>query len=157
MACPTEKEHMMTRIGTLLMFAASLLPAQPKPAITPADYGKWETMSQTVLSPDGKWLAAPIKRTNGTSELRIHPMAGGQAFVAPSGTEPAFSANSRWAAYAIGYTEAEEDKLKKAKKPVQLKLGIMDLTTGAAVTIDDVASFAFSDRIAISHSAATLR
>ncbi len=45
-----------------------------------------------------------------------------------------------------GTREAEEDKLKKAKKPVQLKLGILDLTTGAAVTIDDVATFAFSDQ-----------
>ena len=137
---------MTNRIATLLMFAAALGSAQPKPAITPADYGKWETMGQTVLSPDGKWLAAPVKRTNGTSELRIHPTAGGKAWVAPSGIEPAFSSDSRWAAYAIGYTEAEEEKLKKAKKPVQLKLGIMDLATGAAVTIDDVSSFAFSDQ-----------
>ncbi len=103
-------------------------------------------MGQTVLSPDGKWLAAPVKRTNGTAELRIHLTAGGKALIAQSGTDPAFSANSRWAAYVVGYTEAEEDKLKKAKKPVQLKLGILDLTTGAAVTIDDVATFAFSDQ-----------
>src|SRR5579862_8414520 len=137
---------MMKRIVTLWVFAAALSSAQPKPAIQPSDYGKWETMGQTVLSADGKWLAAPIKRTNGTSELRIHPTGGGKALVAAGGTEPMFSANSLWAAYAIGYTEAEEDKLKKAKKPVQLKLGIMDLTTGAAVTIDDVASFAFSDQ-----------
>src|SRR5260370_27056991 len=135
----------MTRIASLLMIAAALGSAQPKPAITPADYGKWETMGQTPLSPDGKWLAAVIRRTNGTSELRIHPAAGGKSYVAQYGNDPAFSANSRWAAYAIGYTEAEEDKLKKAKKPVQLKLGMMDLTTGAAVTIDDVASFAYSD------------
>ena len=136
----------MTRIATLLMIAAALGSAQPKPAITPADYGKWETMGQTPLSPDGKWLAAVVRRTNGTSELRIHPTAGGKAYIAQSGNDPSFSANSRWVAYAIGYTEAEEDKLKKAKKPVQLKLGIMDLTTGAAVTIDDVATFAFSDQ-----------
>ena len=59
----------MTRIASLLMIAAALGSAQPKPAITPADYGKWETMGQTPLSPDGKWLAAVIRRTNGTSEL----------------------------------------------------------------------------------------
>ncbi|MCU1234582.1 MAG: peptidase prolyl oligopeptidase active site domain protein [Candidatus Solibacter sp.] len=136
---------MKIRITAAFLFTAALF-AQPKPAITPADYGKWETMGQTVLSPDGKWLAAPIKRTNGTFELRIHPTAGGKTFIAASGTEPAFASNSNWAAYAIGYTESEEDKLKKAKKPVQLKLGIMDLSTGTAVTIDDVASFAFSDQ-----------
>src|SRR4051794_30611290 len=105
----------MNRIVTLLTFTVALATAQPKPAITPADYGKWETMGQTPLSPDGKWLAAVVRRTNGTFELRIHPTAGGKAWIAQSGTDPAFSADSRWAAYTVGYPEAEEEKLKKAK------------------------------------------
>ncbi len=95
---------MMRRIVTLWVFAAALGSAQPKLAIQPADYGKWETMGQTVLSADGKWLAAPIKRGNGTAELRIHPAGGGKALVAAGGTEPLFSSNSRWAAYAVGYS-----------------------------------------------------
>src|SRR5688572_9960400 len=31
--------------------------AQTRPRLTPADYGKWETLGATSLSPDGKWLA----------------------------------------------------------------------------------------------------
>src|SRR5215472_2064316 len=137
----------MARKLRALLFASwvtSLCAQTPKPAITPADFGKWETLATPALSHDGKWLAAPIRRSNGTSELRIHAVAGGAPRIAQSGSEPAFSADSRWVAYAVGYPEAEEDKLKKAKKPVQQKLGIMDLTTGTAITIDDVSSFAFS-------------
>jgi dipeptidyl aminopeptidase/acylaminoacyl peptidase len=136
---------MLFKSSALALVCAAAF-AQPKPAVTPADFGKWETLAQPVLSPDGKWLAAPVRRNNGTSELRVHPVAGGAPKIAASGSEPAFSPDSRWVAYAIGYSEAEEDKMKKARKPVQNKLGIMDLATGATTSIDDVISFSFSDQ-----------
>src|SRR5690349_2232791 len=117
----------MMRNSLLMLAVAVTAMGQPKPTITPADYGKWESLGGTVLSPDGKWLAAPIRRSNGTFELRIHAIAGGAPKVAAFGADPTFSSDSRWAAYTIGMSEAEEDKLKKAKKPVQNKLGIMDL------------------------------
>jgi len=132
----------------LLLILAALATAQPqpKPVIAPADYGKWETLGQAVFSPDGKWLAHPITRTDGTFELRVSPSAGGRAKVAAFGREPAWSAGSRWVAYAIGVSTDEEDKLKKARKPVQQKLGVMDLTSGDTTTVDDVAAFSFSDQ-----------
>src|SRR5262245_54412542 len=105
----------MTRTTMLILAAAAMAVAQPKPTITPADYGKWEMLGGSVLSPDGKWLAAPVRRSNGTSELRLHPVAGGAPKVVVSGADPAFSSDSRWSGYAIGMSEAEEDKLKKAK------------------------------------------
>ena len=131
-----------------LLFLTWVAPAaaQTKPAIKPADFGKWETLGQAVLSPDGKWLACPIRRTDGTYELRVLPTGGGEAEVAAFGTEPAFSADSQWVAYAVGVSEAEEDKLKKAKKPVQQKLGVMDLASGTSTVVEDVAAFAFSDQ-----------
>ena len=61
------------RTTVFLFTLAAIAGAQTKPAIKPADYGKFETLGATVLSPDGKWLAAPIRRNNGTSELRVHP------------------------------------------------------------------------------------
>ena len=132
---------------TVILFALAVAAgAQTKPALKPADYGKFETLGATVLSPDGKWLAAPIRRSNGTSELRVHPNGGGAPKIAAFGSEPAFSSDSRWVGFAVGMSEADEDKLKKAKKPVQNKLGILDLNGGAQVTIDDVQSFAFSDQ-----------
>jgi dienelactone hydrolase len=133
----------MNKLVLLFFAALALAPAQPKP-VAPADYGKWETLGTAVLSPDGKWLAHAIRRTDGTFELRIAPTGGGQAKIAAFGTEPAFSSDSRWVAYSVGVSEAEEAKLKKAKKPVQLKLGVMDLASGAASAVEDVSSFSFS-------------
>src|SRR5437667_2180236 len=128
----------MHKLALLFLAWVAAGSAQPKPAITPADYGKWEALGATVLSPDGKWLAAPIRRSNGTSELRVHPTSGGAAKVAAFGGAPEFSSDSRWVAYAVGMSDADEEKLKKAKKPVQSKLGIMDLNTGATSSVDDV-------------------
>ena len=128
-----------------LAFCAALLWGQAKPAITPADMGKWEALGAASLPPDGKWLAHAITRGNGAYELRIADVATGKSKVAAFGRDAAFSADSRWAAYAVGLSETEEDKLKKAKKPVQNKLGMLDLASGTSVTIDDVSGFAFSD------------
>lgn len=134
------------KIATIL-FCAWTAFAQTKPAITPADMAKWEALGPATLSPDGKWLAHVVTRGNGTSELRISDTSTEKAKpkVAAFGKEAAFSADSRWVAYAIGVAEAEEEKLKKARKPVQNKLGMMDLTAGTTSSIDDVSSFAFSD------------
>lgn len=129
----------------LLALAICLpLAAQPKP-ITPADYGKWETLGNGVLSPNGKWLAYPIRRADGTYELRVAPTGGGKTLVANFGTDPAFSADSNWIAYSIGVSEADAGKAPANRKP-QNKLGLMDLSTGKAVTVDDITQFGFSSR-----------
>src|SRR5271165_2474579 len=130
----------------LFVLALSLpLAAQPKPSIAPADYGKWETLGNGVFSPDGKWLAYPIRRADGTYELRISSTAGGKTQIAKLATDPAFSSDSRWIAYAIGVSESDAEKAPAARKP-QNKLGLMDLSTGTATTVDDITAFAFSDR-----------
>jgi hypothetical protein len=69
------------------------------------------------LSPDGKWLAYGLNRSNRNNELRIAGVAGGEPKVAAFGAQPVFSSDSRWAAYSIGYSEAQEEKLRKEKKP----------------------------------------
>src|SRR5207244_1190050 len=56
---------------------------------------------------------------------------------------PAFSADSRWAAYAIGVSEAQDEKLKKEKKPLRKKVGLLNLQSSAATSVDEVESFAF--------------
>ena len=118
--------------------------AQTKPAIKAADFGKWETLGQVVLSPDGKWLACPIRRTDGTYELRVSPTAGGKTHTIAFCSAAAFSAGSRWLACEATVSEAEQDRLRKARRPVQNKLAVLDLAGGAVTTIDDVQSFAFS-------------
>lgn len=127
----------------LLSFAVSGT-AQTKPRLTPADYGQWETLGLTTLSPDGKWLTYGLNRSNRNNELRIVSVAGGEPKVAAFGAQPVFSSDSRWVAYSIGYSEAQEEKLRKDKKPIQRKLGLLNLTNGEQTTIEGIETFAFS-------------
>jgi dienelactone hydrolase len=118
--------------------------AQTKPRLTPADYGKWETLGATTLSPDGKWLAYGVNRSNRNNELRVVNVASGEPKVAPFGAQPVFSSDSRWVAFSVGYSEAQEEKLRKEKKPIRRKLGLLNLATGEQTTMDGIESFAFS-------------
>jgi len=122
------------------------LSAQQKPTLVPADYGKWENLGMTVLSPDGKWLAWMINRTDGSNELRVRNLNSNEApKVIAYGSGARFSNDSRWVAYSIGVSEAEREKLTKAKKPVQNKAGVLNLATGETISFDAISSFAFSD------------
>ncbi len=122
--------------------------SQTKPPATFADYGKWETLapagSYGGFSPDGRWLVYAINRSNRDNELCITKLADDTKKIAAFGTQPAFSSDSKWLAYSIGKSEAEQEKLKKEKKPVQNKLGLLNLATGETSTFDGIQSFAFS-------------
>src|SRR5215470_15712108 len=143
------------------LFCASLalafhLAAQTKLPPTPAEYGQWETLvdagggggrggaSTGGLSPDGKWLAYGINRSNGNNELRVADIAAGTTKTTAFGTQPAYSDDSRWVAFSIGYSEAQQERMRKDNKPVQNKLGLLNLATGEQTVIEGIQSFAFS-------------
>ena len=50
---------------------AATIAAQQKPTLTPDDYGQWQSLGTTRVSPDGRWLAYTIGRVEGDGELRI--------------------------------------------------------------------------------------
>src|SRR6266850_1376638 len=60
------------------------------------------------------------------------------------GAQPVFTADSHWVAYSIGVPEAQQDKLRKDKKPIHNKLGLLDLSSGRTTTVDEIESFAFN-------------
>jgi len=132
-------------LGTVCAVAAqSNAPAKLPP--TAADYGPWEVLvpqPRAGLSPDGHWVAYGINRSNRENELRVTRVADGMTKTAAFGSQPVFSADSRWVAYTIGYSESQEEKLRREKKPVQRKLGVLNLNTGDTTTIDAIESFAF--------------
>lgn len=136
-------------VSSFLVLAAAMpVAAQSKPPVPVSDYGKWETLvtyrEYGGLSPDGKWLAYGINRSNRENELRVTNIADGTTKIAGFGAQPVFSSDSRWVAYVIGYSEAQEDKLKKDKKPVQNKMGLMNLGTGEQTVVEAIEAFAFS-------------
>jgi acetyl esterase/lipase len=134
-------------LGALLVLSVMAV-AQPKKPATFADFGRWESLARPGayggLSPDGRWLAYGINRSDRNSELRILKLADGTVKVAAFGGQPLFSPDSKWVAYSIGMSEADQEKLKKDKKPVHNKLGLLNLASGETTTVDDIESFAFS-------------
>ena len=83
---------------------------------------------------------APTAITNSAWRAPIATVTKTVAF----GLQPAFSADGQWAAYAIGRSEAQEEKLRKDKKPIQNKLGLTNLATGEQSEIEGIETFAFS-------------
>jgi dipeptidyl aminopeptidase/acylaminoacyl peptidase len=137
------------RVSTLVFLTSvtwSAPAAQSPRALTPADYGRWEQLAaqRTPLSPDGKWLVYGINRSSRQNELRVQPSDGGTPIVASFGEQPAFSDDSRWLAYLVGFSEEQEAKLRKDKKPLHKSLGLLELATGRTTTVAGVESFSFS-------------
>ncbi len=137
-----------TKLGLALAavtVSATLLAQQPR-ALQPDEYGRWEQLvaQRTPLSPDGQWLVYGIRRADYRNELRVQAIAGGEPVTIPAGEQPVFSDDSRWMAYLIGFTEQEEAKLRKDKKPIRKQLGLRELATGTTTTVEGIESFAFS-------------
>ena len=131
-------------IPFLVLVSTSVAGAQSRPAVMPADYGVWESLGAATLSPDGRWLAYGVNRVNEQNELRLRPIARETTYVAPNGSAPAFGADSRWVAYAIGVSPATRERLERERKPVRNALGLRDLTTGRTDSIPEIGSFRLS-------------
>src|SRR5215467_13767448 len=134
--------------ASLILVTAISIHGQSKPPVPPSDYGQWESLAtfrdHGGLSPDGKWLAYGINRSNRNNELRVTNIADGTTKTVAFGAAPFFSSDSHWIAYSIGISESQEEKLKKDKKPVPKKIGLLNLSTGELSTVEGIESFAFS-------------
>src|SRR5687767_7719433 len=142
---------LVTSFLAVLIVSAATPTAQSKPTLTPADYDQFESVSPAAprggLSPNGKWLAYNINRIGGNNELRIIPATGASAAETPRvvafGTAAAFTSNSEWLAYGIGQSEAEQERLRTARQPIQRKLGLLNLAAKTETIIDSIESFSF--------------
>jgi hypothetical protein len=120
--------------------------AQERRALQPEDYGRWEQLAgqRAPLSPDGRWLVYGINRADFTSELRIQPLPEGTPLAIPQGEQPAWSDDSKWLASLVGFSEEEEAKLRKEKKPLHKSLRLVELASGDVTRVDGIESFTFS-------------
>lgn len=131
----------------LMLLSVSLVYAQDKPILQPQDYGKWENLSTRALSPNGDWVAYEITRVDETTELRIRAVADDTTHTTILwGDNPVFSPDGRWLAWTVGVSPDERERLQKAKEPVQLKAGLLNLITGETVTFDAVERMAFANK-----------
>ncbi len=128
----------------LACVASAPAAAQSKPLLTPKEFGKWEILGAPRLSPRGDWTAFTVARVNEDNELRIRGGARDTTFVIPYGIAAAFSADNKWAAYSIGVSPKERDRLTKEKKLIRNSLEVRNLATGQTIAVSDILSAAFS-------------
>jgi len=128
----------------LAAFVAAPVAAQQKPRVTPADYGKFESLGfGQAISADGRWLAYAVSRVNEQNELRIRPLDRDTTMVAAFGGAPRFSANSRWLAWTVTVSPEERARLERERKPVRTSAVVMNLATGERKAHDAVRALAF--------------
>ncbi len=119
------------------------LTSAQKPTLTPEDYGRWEYLQAGRLSPDGTWVHYAIRKVNGDRELHITPVDEDTTQIVPWGESPVFSADSKWLAWQVGFSEEEEKRLKKDKKPLYKKVVLLNLRTGEKQEFEGAKSFVF--------------
>lgn len=117
--------------------------ARQKPTLTRADYGRFESLGASVLSPDGRWLAYAITRVNEERELRVRPLGRDTLRTMLWASGPVFSADSRHLAWSVGVSAAEHKRLEKEEKPVRLRATVLELATGRERSFDAVRAFSF--------------
>lgn len=118
--------------------------AQVKPLLTPKDYGKWEQLGASRLSPRGDWLAVQVNRIDEENQLRIRNLARDTTITIAFGSGPVFTADGKWVVYTVGLSPKERERLTKEKKPIRNSMGMRNLASGQIVDVADITSWSVS-------------
>src|SRR5262245_4788174 len=147
-------------LGALPPFVRAQVPttSHAKPTLASADSAKWETLSRSTLSPDGKWVAYDFRRGGGSTELRYRVLDADNERTARSASNPQFSSNSRWLLYTIGPDSGGGGRGGRGGRggggagaagggggTNRNKAAIVDLRSGSTAVFDDITSFALSN------------
>jgi dipeptidyl aminopeptidase/acylaminoacyl peptidase len=138
-------------LALFLCVATGLLADGPR-AMQLADILSWKRIQVPVVSSDGQWLAYRIVPAEGDAEVVIRNIKDGKEQRFPAGdsvaasgqTGLAISDNSHWVAFNTSPGTKEAKAQKKAKKPIPVKVTLVELATGKKVEFEKIKKFAFS-------------
>jgi dipeptidyl aminopeptidase/acylaminoacyl peptidase len=171
----TSKPRRLILVAALLTFVPLLgTPARmeqaPAPQATRAiqlqDIIDWQSVGVTVLSNDGQWFAyrlAPqegdarviVRRTRGEKEHRFdvgetpQPDGGGRGGPAVGGAPSTlgFSDDSKWVAFTTYPSRAEQQRLRRQRRPINSSVSLVNLETGEKRDYARIRRFAFSGEL----------
>jgi hypothetical protein len=66
-----KRKLSMTLLLAVCLGFISLYGQETRPAITPADYTKWQNLGSSSISDDGKWISWSIRMVDGDDSLFI--------------------------------------------------------------------------------------
>src|SRR3954471_22162433 len=125
----------MIRPLSLVVAVAIAVPAfaQTKPTVAPKDYGKWELLGATRLSPRGDWVAYGVNRIDEENQLRIRGLAKDTTITVSYASGPVFTPDGKWVVYTVGVSPKDREKLTKEKKPVRNSVELRNLSSGQTI------------------------
>ncbi|WP_420386602.1 S9 family peptidase [Roseivirga sp.] len=136
----------------LILFSISVQ-SQEKKALQLEDYGQWNRISNTELSPNGQWITYDYSPNDGDARFFIHEVAGDTVYSTINASRVSFSNDNQYVAFLVSPSEDKAEALRKQRKPVNRNLHIYNLNSRSVEEIKDVQSFSFaenSEYIAIS-------
>jgi acetyl esterase/lipase len=158
-------------LALLLSLAApfAALHAQALKVLNLPDYGRWNRITSTGLSPDGKWMSYAYQPNEGDATLFVKQLDGDKLFTIPIGAAPAaggggggfgggggtqFSDDSRWIGYYVNPPEQPGGRGGRgggggggrggAPARATRRFEALDLTTGEKFAVPNGASFKFA-------------
>jgi dipeptidyl aminopeptidase/acylaminoacyl peptidase len=114
-----------------------------KRTLQPDDYKAWEQIVGRDITEDGHWLWYQVALVDGDGYLVYRNCDDPRLVKVPNAAAAAFSDDSKWIAYIEGPPKAVADKLREEHKPIETKLAVRNLTSGAEQTFESVRSFTF--------------
>jgi dipeptidyl aminopeptidase/acylaminoacyl peptidase len=118
-----------------------------KHAMSLDDILSFRAMTTTALSPDGKWYAYRVAPLEGDGDVIVRSTSGAQEYKFPAGEGAgpiSFSDDSAWFAMSTALTRAEAEAARRARRPVQNSVLLVNLSNGEKVSIPKIRRFAFS-------------
>jgi dipeptidyl aminopeptidase/acylaminoacyl peptidase len=118
--------------------------------LTPADYGRFESLGAVSFSPAARWVGAAVSRFDADGEVRLLSTASGGAVPAERVIERAtrvdFAEGERWAAVVTGPGIEERRRMESSRTPARNDVLLVDLTAGESAdqVVSEISSFAFS-------------
>ena len=116
-----------------------------KKNLSAEDYGKWQSIGVSELSPNGDWIAYQIIVQEDNDSLFVVNHTTNKTYKLAFASSPEFSRDNQWLAYRIGLPFKEAEKLRDQSKPIEYKMGLLHLSTGKIESIANVTRFGFSE------------
>ncbi len=139
---------MFKHISLILLLLSGVCLAQKKP-LNHSVYDSWESITSKRLSNDGIWAAYGISQQEGDATLYFTNLTTNAGIKVPRAELAQFSADAKYAAFAIKpfYKDIRQAKIKKKKADEMTKdsLGIANLTTLVVQKMPRVKSFKFPE------------
>ena len=126
-----------------LIFASGSY-AQTKKILTAAEYSKWQSLGAIELSPNGQWAAWQLMVQEDNDTLFVKNRVTDSTYKIAFASVPEFSKDNQWIAYRIGLPFKEAEKLRDQSKPIEYKMGLLNLASGKKEMIQNINRFEFS-------------